>query len=69
MVCSDLPVFREILEDIPIYVKVTDSYAWKEAIVELTKQGQAKGKNNLGKRAEYMPPTWESHFNTVLKMV
>lgn len=69
VVCSDLPVFREILEDIPIYVKVTDSYAWKEAIVELTKQGQAKGKNNLGKRAEYMPPTWESHFNTVLKMV
>ena len=69
VLCSDLPVFREILGDIPIYAGVSDSYAWKTAIVDLTRQEQAKGNDKLGKRTQFKPPTWGAHFNTVLKVV
>ncbi|WP_127112966.1 glycosyltransferase family 4 protein [Shimia sediminis] len=69
VLCSDLPVFREILGDIPIYVGVSDSYAWKTAIIDLTRQEQARGKGTPRTRMQYSPPTWEAHFNTVLKLV
>lgn len=69
VLCSDLPVFREILGDIPIYAGVSDSYAWKTAIVDLTRQEQARGAEKPGKRKSYTPPTWDAHFNTVLKVV
>ncbi|WP_299348969.1 glycosyltransferase family 1 protein [uncultured Shimia sp.] len=67
VICSDLEVFHETLGDIPIYASVTDSYAWKNAIIDLTQQAQGKG--IADRDGGYTPPSWEAHFNTVLKMV
>lgn len=68
LICNTLPVFREFLADIPIYVNVTDSYAWKQVIIELAQQSQAGGDSQGQEHARFVPPTWESHFNVVLKV-
>ncbi|MEP2531583.1 glycosyltransferase family 1 protein [Shimia sp.] len=68
VICSDLPVLREILSDYPIYAGVSDSYSWEKAIRSLAKAHRANKKpdGQTGKR--YSPATWEAHFNTVLKV-
>jgi glycosyltransferase involved in cell wall biosynthesis len=65
VVCSDLPVIREILGDIPVYLSVTERYQWKQSIESLLK-GQGKGRSSdvLG---AFIPPTWDDHFNIVLR--
>jgi glycosyltransferase involved in cell wall biosynthesis len=65
VVCCDLPVYREVLRDIPVYAKETDRYQWRYIIKSLT-----KGRNE--KRAEvstgdFCPPSWQDHFNAVLR--
>ncbi|MGX9352518.1 glycosyltransferase family 4 protein [Shimia sp. W99] len=68
VICNDLPVLREILHDYPIYAAVTDSYSWEKAIMSLAWERPASEgpDGQTGKR--YIPPTWESHFNTVLRV-
>ncbi|SHK19845.1 Glycosyltransferase involved in cell wall bisynthesis [Shimia gijangensis] len=68
VICNPLPVFREFLKDIPIYASVADSYAWKQAIKELAQQARARGKTQWQTPTGSGLPTWESHFNVVLKM-
>lgn len=68
VICNTLPVFREFLRDIPIYASVTDSYAWKQAIIKLAQQARVRGETRWSKDAEYIPPDWQSHFNVVLKV-
>lgn len=68
VICNDLPVFREFLRDIPIYVSVTDSYAWKKAIIDLARQSrQERGAEQI-EAGEFLLPDWQSHFNVVLKV-
>lgn len=68
VVCHELPVYREFLGDIPIYANVSDSYAWKKAIIELAQQAQARGDAQPSERKVFVPPSWEEHFDVVLKV-
>lgn len=68
VICNTLPVLREFLADIPIYASVTDSYAWKQAILKLAQQAQARGETQPSEHAGFVPPDWQSHFNVVLKV-
>ncbi len=68
LVCSDLPVFREILHDIPIYAPVTDSYLWKTTIMGLAKEKRAESVLGDGTAVAFQVPTWTAHFNVVLKV-
>ncbi len=68
VICNDLPVFRETLADIPIYVSVTDSYAWKKAIIDLARQARQDRNAVRDGAQEFTPPNWDSHFNVVLKV-
>nr|WP_319947329.1 glycosyltransferase family 1 protein [uncultured Shimia sp.] len=68
VVCGELDVIREILQDKPIYASVTDSYAWEQAILDLARQHQEKGSADRATSTRYTPPTWDAHFNVVLKV-
>lgn len=68
VICNDLPVMQEILGEYPVYVSVTDSYAWKRNIIDLVHQRGKQDPCNQDRRGIYKPPSWEAHFNVVLKV-
>ncbi|MDF0603761.1 glycosyltransferase [Psychromarinibacter sp. C21-152] len=66
VVCADLPVYREILGDMPVYARVGCVYHWTETIVRIT-DGMRTGRG-----AAHVPPTvpgWADHFNRVLTVL
>lgn len=63
LIINDLPTLREILGDIPIYASVSDRYLWLNKINELASLGP-----NAPDQQQYVPPTWDAHFKTVLKL-
>lgn len=61
VICSDIPAMRDHLSDYPVYVDISDSYAWMETITTYAgHKGRADGARNIEL------PTWEAHFNAVL---
>lgn len=64
ILCRDLPVYREFLRDIPVYLNETDRYLWRNSIESLAK-GRLRAERAVS-RSEFIPLTWESHFETVL---
>lgn len=65
VVCNDLPVYREILGDIPVYLTGPDRYSWRKSIQSLTTGRQRVRK--AGATCDFLPPAWEDHFKTVLR--
>lgn len=65
VICRDLAVYREVLGDIPVYLKETDRYLWRNSIKSLARgRTQADHENSA---RDFNPPTWEDHFNAVLR--
>ncbi len=65
VICANLPVYDEILGNIPVYAESDDVYLWKQSIERLADAERA------GQTAEtpYRDiPTWADHFNLVLKV-
>lgn len=68
VVANDLPVLREILGDYPIYASVSDVYLW-ETIVKSLALGQAQRSSADEKvETQLLLPTWDAHFNAVLRV-
>jgi glycosyltransferase involved in cell wall biosynthesis len=59
VICSDLPVFRELLADFAVYLSPTDSYSWMETIQQYAMTGKKIKKSKA-------PPSWAEHFKIVL---
>ncbi|EPX82339.1 Glycosyl transferase, group 1 [Salipiger mucosus DSM 16094] len=68
VVASDLPVVHETLGDIPVYAAVTDRYRWIETIKRLTEEHRAAPDTRDDRAGGFAPPTWDSHFKTVLTL-
>lgn len=67
VICSDLPIFREILGDIPIYAPPGDMYSWKQSILHLAGKKTGQAGESWSKQG-FKIPTWADHFNLVLKV-
>lgn len=63
IIVNDLQVLREILGDIPIYAGVSDRYLWINKINEL-----AGIRSNALHQQPFVPPSWDAHFKTVLRL-
>ena len=59
IIATDLPVYREIAGDRPLYLSPTDKAGWKSAVESFA--GGQQPKNTPDFRA----PTWKDHFTTV----
>ena len=68
-IATRLPVFEEVLGNIPIYVEDAALYPWRETITRLMDKKEQEAERNricdLASRNGL--PTWEEHFNTVLR--
>ena len=60
--CTELPVFAEILGKKSVYASLTDRYLWKEAITSW-----AKSPPDAQEPVEFVAPTWADHFKIVLR--
>lgn len=65
VIASDLPVFREIAGDIPVYLDPLDSAGWELAIVDHSNAASATRKKQLKKIDSLRLPDWDSHFAVV----
>ena len=59
VIATDLPVYREIAGDRPLYLPPTDKAAWKAAVESLAGGQQRK------KRPDFHASTWQDHCTTV----
>ena len=67
VLCSDLPVLREVLRDLPVYLDPTDVYAWTKAIQSLRQTGAEQTDSEAATAGSgFDNPTWEAHFNLIL---
>jgi len=68
VICRKLAVYEEFLEDIPVYVESDDVYLWKQSISRLMQNKKATHKRDSRADPQASFPTWDDHFNIVLKL-
>jgi glycosyltransferase involved in cell wall biosynthesis len=61
VICPPHPVFQELLGADAVYLPHSDTYAWEEAVMRLTRAAE--------RRPTRAVPAWEDHFKAVLTMV
>jgi glycosyltransferase involved in cell wall biosynthesis len=62
VICSDIPVFREVLGESATFLRVDDVDGWSETVqcvAQMTKNSPKQPNSASGKR---LIPRWESHF-------
>jgi len=68
VICNDLPVFREVLGEYPIYAEAPDLYSWETKITELANNSEMVNSRTAISRQQIDLPTWKDHFNLVLRL-
>lgn len=61
VIATDLPVFREISGDIPVFLDPNDAAAWEHAILSFI----GSGRSTKVQPEPFRPPDWSGHFHTV----
>ena len=64
VIASDLPVYREIANDIPTYLLPEDRRGWNEAIRAFIGDGAERERQKLALK-HYRSPDWPDHFARV----
>lgn len=65
VLCSDIPVFREVGRGIPDYIDPTDAQAWREAVLDYAQPHSPQRQAQLRRLGDWSRPTWEQHFAIV----
>ena len=65
VICSDIPVFREISQDKALLRSPIDGRGWLEAIESMMKAGSALRETYAEKAREFRVPTWDGYFRNV----
>jgi glycosyltransferase involved in cell wall biosynthesis len=68
-IASDLPVFREIADDIPEYLDPLDAIGWLRCIESFCQPDSPLRKNQLLKMSRFTPPAWAKHFETFERLL
>jgi len=66
VVAAELPVYRETVGDIPVYLPLDDMYQWKSTITALA-EASCRGEQREARRPDR--PTWDAHLNLVLRQL
>ncbi len=65
VICSDIPVFREIGGGIPDYVDPLDQLGWRDEILDYSLPDSARRAAQLQRLRLWRAPTWPEHFRIV----
>lgn len=69
VLCSDLPVFRDLGGDFPEYLPVDNVEKWAEAINTLATQTSSQLEVYQKKILSFQPPRWKQHFEQLEKKI
>lgn len=64
VIASDIPVFREISADIPLFLDPADLPAWQSAVQDFCTDSPERARQ-LALMPAYQPPSWPEHFRKV----
>ncbi|MFA5537740.1 MAG: glycosyltransferase family 1 protein [Gemmobacter sp.] len=67
VICSPLPVFREIAGDYPVYLATGDVYPWAEAIAARCAANTSRDRNPVPEKSGI--PGWDDHVRVVLTRI
>ncbi len=62
VLASNLPVFREIADDIPEYLDPLDAIGWMKGIESFSEPNCPLRAAQLRRMSKFAPPTWAKHF-------
>jgi glycosyltransferase involved in cell wall biosynthesis len=65
VICSDIPVFREVGQDKALLISPLDGLSWLQAIESLTPPASPLRDRMSAKTLEFKPPIWRSYFENV----
>ena len=65
VIASDLPVFREIAQNIPDYLDPHDGAGWKRRILDYAQPESAARLAQCLRMKGFCAPTWDEHFAMV----
>lgn len=65
VIASDLPVFKEIAQDIPDYLDPLDGLAWLNAVQDYATVHSPRRAAQLARLQGYQAPQWSTHFAQV----
>jgi glycosyltransferase involved in cell wall biosynthesis len=65
VICSDIPVFREVGGEVPDYLDPLDLFAWRDAIVDFSEPDSARRAAQMQRLTHWQPPRWREHFEIV----
>ncbi len=69
VVCAPLPVYRELMGDLPVYAAEDDMYLWADIVRRMVSQGRAKSSEQETRAGCPDLPTWQDHLDRVLSAV
>ncbi|WP_295421170.1 glycosyltransferase family 1 protein [Sulfurovum sp.] len=62
VIASDLPVFRELANNIPEYLNPLDVNAWAEMIIGYSQKDSKRRDAQLRRMKDFKPYVWKEHF-------
>jgi glycosyltransferase involved in cell wall biosynthesis len=65
VIASDIPVFREIGQDVPDFINVLDGLGWLNAIEDYMQEDSAMRQTQLARMKNYTHWSWGNHFAVV----
>jgi glycosyltransferase involved in cell wall biosynthesis len=69
VICSDIPVFRELGREAPEYLDPLALQSWTDAIVEYSAPHSHRRAAQIGRLASWQAPSWTDHFVAVEELL
>lgn len=66
IICSDIPVFKELLNNSAYMISVDDCTAWAVKILEITREAVKFNTINMENKQNIKIPCWPAHFSHIL---
>jgi glycosyltransferase involved in cell wall biosynthesis len=65
VICSDIPVFRQVSQKKALLISPLDGMGWLKAIESMAMADSLLRRQLLTKTLEFKPPTWRAYFQNV----
>jgi glycosyltransferase involved in cell wall biosynthesis len=69
VICSDIPVFREVGRDVPDYLDPFDLPAWMDAVTDYASPDSPRRAAQMLRLARWRAPGWVDHFDAVDRLL
>ncbi len=65
VICSDLPVMREVAGPVAEMLDPMDGPAWRDAVLDYARPESSRRAAQVARLADWQPPSWSAHFAVV----